>query len=162
MEVPGESYRKQAATESREIFIWFKGQINYSPSCFCFPGGRTTGCLVKAGEVVQRKGQEGRARQRGVLQQEWQKQGQVLPFIHQDREHAMSVYVTGQSLHVVGSLKWRSVLEKASTHMCAHVRMLVPEWWEHTPTWPAGTLVPRDERCICSATWVRLRSASLW
>lgn len=26
LKVPGESYRKQAAREGREIFIWFKGQ----------------------------------------------------------------------------------------------------------------------------------------
>lgn len=60
----------------------------------------------------------------------------------------MSVCATRQSLHVVGSVKGRPGLEKASTHACAHVLVLALKC-TRTPAWRADTLAPREERGSC-------------
>lgn len=71
----------------------------------------------------------------------------------------MSVCVTRQSLHVVGSVTGRSELEKASTHARAHVLALALTC-TRAPAWRADTLVPREERCSCRV-WGRGRRGPL-
>lgn len=69
---------------------------------------------------------------RGVLRQDWQNQGQVLPFTHQDGHHAMSLCVKDNHCVLLDPLCRDQSWEKASTHMCAPVSVLVPEWRQYT------------------------------
>lgn len=81
---------EQAAKERGEIFIWFKGQIDYPhlSSCYCFLRGTIAVCLVEVGEVMRAEPHPGEC-----SRQDWKNQGQLWPFTYQDREHAMRVCV---------------------------------------------------------------------
>lgn len=58
------------------------------------------------------RGQERRARQRGVLQQELQNQGHILPFTHQDGGYARSLCVKGNHCTLLGPLSRDQSWEK--------------------------------------------------
>lgn len=74
--------------------------------------------LVKAGEVVQMRDQEGRARQGGIFQQEGQNQGQVLTFTL--RQRPCHTLVCGQAIvacHCACQIEIRAG-ESQQSHVC--------------------------------------------